>query len=252
MAASADTVALVTGAGSGIGRAVALRLARDGARVACADVDEKAATRVADEILDAKGAAVAVAADVSLDADARRMVARAVDEWGRLDVAVNNAGVEGAQASVHEYPEAEWDRVIAVNLKGVWLGMRHEIPAMLANGGGAVVNVASVLGLVGFPGASAYAAAKHGVIGLTKSAALEYAKHGVRVNAVCPGFVETPMVTRVVDAREGLRPRIVGTHPIGRFGKPEEVADAIAFLASDAAAFVTGAALPVDGGVTAH
>ena len=248
-------VALVTGGGSGIGRATALIFAREGAKVVVADLNGEAAERVKDEIIARGGEATAIRADVSKEADAEAMVKAAVDAFGTLDVAFNNAGIEGLITPTHEYPYQEWQRIIGINLTGVWLGMRFQIPWMREHGGGAIVNTASILGLVGFENTPGYTAAKHGVIGLTKVAALENAKHGIRVNAVCPGFIETPMVMER-GVKAGREPEVYEElrrlHPIGRLGQPEEIGEAVAWLASDKASFVTGHALVVDGGYTAR
>jgi NAD(P)-dependent dehydrogenase (short-subunit alcohol dehydrogenase family) len=227
-------VALVTGAASGIGRATAELLARNGARVVAADV---------------KGGDDVVAADVT-DGDAMRaVVARAVDAYGRLDLAANCAGVGGGHGATHEYPEADFDRIVAINLRGTWLSMRAEIAAMLQSGGGAIVNVSSTLGLRGSPFAAPYSASKHGVLGLTRTAALEYAQQGIRVNAVCPGAIDTPMMDETFERFPGFRETLTAYVPMGRMGGPEEVAGAIAWLCCDAASFVTGEALTVEGGL---
>ncbi len=245
-------VALVTGAGSGIGRAVALAFAREGAQVAVVDVDEAGARETARRIGEAGGQALALAVDVSVPEAVQRMVEATVERFGRLDCACNNAGIEGARAATADYTEADWDRVMDVNLRGVWLCMKHEIPALLVQGG-AVVNVASILGTVGFASAPAYVAAKHGVVGLTKAAALEYAALGVRVNVVCPAFIETPMLERAgITSDPAMRQAVTSLHPIGRMGTSEEVAEAVVWLSSEAASFVTGQALLVDGGYTAQ
>ena len=192
-----------------------------------------------------------VRADVTREGEVAAMVAAAVDAYGRLDCAHNNAGIEGRLAPLVDLEEADWERVLAVNLIGVWRCLKHEIVQMAAQGGGAIVNTASVAGLTGFPGAPAYCASKHGVVGLTKLAAKGYAGAGIRVNAVCPGFVETAMAERVFGQAPEGKERMVERHPVGRFGRPEEVAAAVVWLCSDAAAFVTGAALAVDGGFLA-
>ncbi len=244
--------ALVTGAASGIGRATALAFARGGASVAVADWDEAGAQETVRLIEAMGGKAIAVKVDVSDPAQVDAMVAQTLKAFGRLDVACNNAGIGGALALTADYPIDEWDRVIAVNLRGVWLCMRAELPHLLKQGG-AIVNVASILGTVGFANACAYTAAKHGVLGLTKVAALEYSAKGVRVNAICPAFIETPMLEKAglledPVAKQGL----VGVHPIGRLGTSEEIADTIVWMASPAASFVTGTAVLADGGYCAQ
>jgi NAD(P)-dependent dehydrogenase (short-subunit alcohol dehydrogenase family) len=196
--------------------------------------------------------ALFVPADVSRPADAERMVAATLDTFGRLDWAFNNAGIEGPSTPLPDLAEDDWDRVIAVNLKGVWPCMRAEIPAMVVTGGGAIVNCASIAGLVGFPGAAAYVASKHGVVGLTRTAALEGASSGIRVNAICPGVIRTAMVDRYTHGDADIEAQLAAGEPIGRMGTPEEVRDAAAWLCSDEAGFITGAAIPVDGGWTAQ
>jgi len=244
-------VALVTGGGSGIGRASALTFAREGAKVVVADVAVEGGEETARLIQQHGGEAVFVKADVSRAAEVEALVARAVQTYGRLDCAHNNAGIEGAAATVVDYAEDAWERVIAINLKGVWLCMKYEIPQLLKQGGGALVNTASTAGLVGYRGGSAYVASKHGVVGLTKTAALEYAKAGVRVNAVCPGAIDTPMMGRLTGHRPQRAERMAAAEPVGRMGRPEEIAEAVVWLCSEAASFVTGHAMAVDGGLTA-
>lgn len=251
----ADQTALVTGAASGIGRAAAVRLAQEGARVVVTDVSDEGIAETVRLIEAAGGQALARRVDVTVDAQVAAAVAAAVETFGGLDVAVNVAGVGGVQAPTADYPEDAWLRVVDVNLTGVWRSMRHEIPAMLRPGaarpGGAIVNVSSASGLVGFPMHAAYAASKHGVVGLTRTAALEYARHGLRINAICPGFVDTPMVA-LMTGRDPEVERALGNRmPIGRLGTVEEVAAAIAWMASDDAAFMIGHALAYDGGIAA-
>jgi NAD(P)-dependent dehydrogenase (short-subunit alcohol dehydrogenase family) len=245
-------VALVTGAGSGIGRATALTFAREGAKIVVADIVVAGGEETVRMIKAAGGDAVFVKVDASKAAEVEAMVKKVVDTYGRLDCAFNNAGIEGAITPTADYTEEDWDRVIAINLKGVWLCMKAEIPQMLKQGGGAIVNTASVAGLVGFQGLSAYVASKHGVNGLTKTAALEYAKSGIRVNAVCPGVINTPMVQRAFGASPQLSETFVAIEPVGRLGKPEEIAEAVVWLCSDAASFVTGLPMAVDGALTAQ
>jgi len=246
----ADKTALVTGAGSGIGEAVAVALAARGARVVIADLNLAAAQRVAAAIGATGGVAAAVAADVADVASVEAMVRFATETYGGLDVAVNNAGIGGAQAPTGEYPPDSWEAVLRVNLSGVFYCMRHEIPALLARGGGAIVNIASILGSVGFAGSAAYVAAKHGVLGLTQTAAIEYATQGIRVNSIGPGFITTPLLAANLDA---AAQRAIGAlHPMQRMGTPAEVAALACFLASDEASFITGSYHLVDGGYTAQ
>jgi NAD(P)-dependent dehydrogenase (short-subunit alcohol dehydrogenase family) len=198
------------------------------------------------------GQALFVKTDVSQAGEVEALIAKAVATYGRLDCAYNNAGIEGSAAKTTDYSEEPWDRVIAINLKGVWLCMKYEISQMLKQGGGAIVNTSSVAGLVGSRGGAAYVASKHGVIGLTKTAALEYAKAGVRVNAICPGAIETPMMGRITGHRPERAERMAASEPVGRMGRPEEIAEAVVWLCSPAASFVTGHAMAVDGGMTAQ
>jgi len=242
-------VALVTGAGSGIGRASALAFAEQGARVVVTDITIEGGEETAHIIEKSGVQAIFLKTDVSSSAEVETMVGKAIETFGRLDCAFNNAGILGERNFTADYTEEEWCNVIDINLTGTWRCMKHEIHQMLKQNSGAIVNMASVLGLVGSSGPSAaYAASKHGVVGLTKSAALSYAQSGIRINAVCPGFITTPLV----DSLTGGDPEIVQSlnerHPIGRMGKPEEVAEVVVWLCSDAASFVTGHAMSVDGG----
>jgi NAD(P)-dependent dehydrogenase (short-subunit alcohol dehydrogenase family) len=247
-------VALVTGSGSGIGRASALVFAGEGAKLVLADRDERGGEATVRLVREGGGEAVHVTCDVSDSLEVEALVAAAVERFGRLDCAFNNAGIGGDSARLADYGEEAWHRVIAVDLTGVFLCMKSELRQMVAQGGGAIVNAASLVGVIGYPYLSAYNAAKHGVVGLTRTAALEYATSGIRVNAVCPGWIETPMVMD-----EGPAPAsnpevyeaLSGIVPMRRLGKPEEVARAVAWLCSDAASFVTGHPLLVDGGVAA-
>ncbi len=245
-------VALITGGSTGIGRATAQIFAREGAQVGVADVNAEGAEETVRLIQAAGGAALFIRADVSQAADTEAMVRTVVETYGRLDCAFNNAGIEGEMQSTQDYSEAVWERVMGINLKGVWLSMKAEIQHMLGHGGGAIVNTASAAGLVAVPSLSAYVAAKHGVVGLTKTAALEYAKAGIRVNAVCPGGVDTPMVQRVFGSSQELAEAAIASEPVGRLAQPAEIGEAVAWLCSDAASFVTGHPMAVDGGMVAQ
>lgn len=240
-------VALISGAGSGIGEATARLLARNGVRVLVTDIDAAASERVARAIQADGGVAVAHAGDVANEVDARSAVSSAVQHFGALHMAFNNAGVGGGSLPVGELGSEAWQRVIDINLNGVFHGMQHQVPAILAAGGGAIVNMSSILGLVGSGADPAYTAAKHGVTGLSRSAALAYAQQGLRVNSIHPGYIDTPLL-KTLDPKvlEG----IVDLHPIGRLGTSEEIAHVVAFLLSDAAGFVIGAQIAVDGGYT--
>lgn len=239
-------VALVTGAGSGIGRATALAFAREKARVAVADISDEGGEETVRLIEEAGGEAMFVHADVTRADEVQALIDGVVRSLGRLDFAHNNAGVLGAMSSTADCTEEDWDRTIAINLKGVWLCMRSEIPQMLSQGGGAIVNTSSAAGLVAFQGLSAYVASKHGVAGLTKAAALDYARDGIRVNAVCPGFIDTPLIEGIASGDLG---RIL---PIGRLGTPEEVAEAVVWLCSEGASYVTGHTMVIDGALIAQ
>ena len=246
----AGKVAFVTGAANGIGRAAALAFAREGASVVVADVSEQGNQDTARMIEDLGGRALAVRCDVTRTADVTAALDNAVNAFGRLDVAFNNAGVEQALTATADLTEEEWDRILAINLRGVFLCMKYEIPLMLTHGGGAIVNTSSGAGVKGFGGQAAYAAAKHGVVGLTKAAALDYASSNIRINAVCPGIIETPMMDRFTGGTPEGRERVIAQEPVGRMGQPEEIAKAVLWLCSDAASFVVGHAMVVDGGQT--
>jgi NAD(P)-dependent dehydrogenase (short-subunit alcohol dehydrogenase family) len=248
MGALEGKVAVVTGAAKGIGRASSLIFAREGASVVVADVDEEQGRRTASMVEEAGGRASFVRADVSVKADVEAMVEHALGTYGRLDCAHNNAGIAAPMARLAVYPDDGWDRTMAVMLTGVYLCMKAEIPPMLEGGGGAIVNTASGVGLVGYPGQAAYTASKHGVLGLTKVAALDYGALGVRVNAICPGTARTPMVDDAVRADPSIEAYLKTLHPLGRIGEASEVAEAAVWLCSPASSFVLGAALPVDGG----
>lgn len=245
-----DKVAIVTGAASGIGAAIAQRLASAGARVLVADLDAEGATRVAAAIIAQGGTAAGIAVDVSDAVEVEAMVDAARRHYGGLHLAVNNAGIGGASAPTGEYPLDSWHKVIATNLDSVFYGMRYQIPAILASGGGAIVNMASILGSVGFANAPAYVAAKHGIVGLTKTAAIEYARQGIRINSIGPAFIDTPLLSKNLDA--ATLTAIAGMHPVGRLGTAAEVAALTAFLLSDEASFITGSYHLVDGGYTAQ
>ena len=246
----AGKVALVTGGGSGIGAACALTLARSGAKVAVADVQMAAVQSVVSAIEHDGGVAVGLEADVADPESVDHAVQATLERFGALDIGVNNAGIGGDHAVTGDYPLESWRSVMSVNLDGVFYCTRAEIAAMRANGGGSIVNMASVLGAVGWPESVAYVAAKHGVVGLTKSAAIEHAAEGIRVNAVGPGFINTPLITENLD--DGSLALLADLHPQGRIGEAQEVAELVAWLASDAASFATGTYYPIDGGYLAR
>lgn len=245
-----NKVAIVTGGSFGIGRAAALAFAKRGAKVMIADWQEDNETL--SMIKSSGGEATFYKCDVADASSVKNMIEKVIEVYGKLDFAFNNAGVEGLSAPTHECTEENWNRTINVNLKGVWNCMKYEIPHFLKQGKGAIVNNASIAGLVAFAGIPAYVASKHGVIGLTKNAAIEYAKNGIRVNVVCPGVIKTPMLDRFTGKSKEVEKQFASMEPIGRVGEPEEVAEAVMWLCSDAASFVTGQALPVDGGWTSQ
>ncbi|MDX1720086.1 MAG: SDR family oxidoreductase [Salegentibacter mishustinae] len=242
-------VALITGAASGIGESTALLFAKEGAKVFLTDINEKDGKALVEKIEASGGEAAFLKADTSQPEDSEKSVAEAIKKFGKLDIAVNNAGIGGPQKPVGEYEIEAWDKVISINLSGVFYGMRYQIPAMLKNGSGSIINVASILGSVGFANSAAYVAAKHGVVGLTKSAALEYSAKGIRVNSVGPAFIKTPLLEGL---DEELLSQLVNVHPIGRLGEADEVAQLFVWLASERASFATGAYYPIDGGYLAQ
>ena len=247
----AGKVAFITGGGSGIGRAAALAFAREGASVSVADISEKNVEESARMVDEHGGRAFAVRCDVTQVEDIRAALDKTVQTFGRLDFAFNNAGIEPRKpVATADYDLEEWNRIIDIDLRGVFLCMKYEIPLMLKNGGGAIVNTSSGAGIIGIKGSPAYTAAKHGVIGLTRATALDYAAQNIRVNVVCPGYIDTPMMERFTgDTAEG-RAKVISEEPIGRMGRPEEIANAVVWLCSDAAGFVVGSAMVIDGGQT--
>jgi NAD(P)-dependent dehydrogenase (short-subunit alcohol dehydrogenase family) len=244
-------VAFVTGAASGIGREAALAFAREGAKVVAADISEQGNQETVHLIKDQGGQAIAVQCDVTRSEDVKAALDKTVETFGRLDFAFNNAGIEPRNpAPTAEYEEEEWNRIIDINLRGVFLCMKHEIPLILKQGRGAIVNTSSGAGIIGIKGSPAYTAAKHGVIGLTKSAALDYAAQNIHINAVCPGYIDTPMMGRFTGGTDEGRAKVIAEEPVGRMGTPEEIAAAVVWLCSDAAAFIVGHAMVIDGGQT--
>jgi NAD(P)-dependent dehydrogenase (short-subunit alcohol dehydrogenase family) len=245
-----NKVAIVTGGSSGIGKATALAFAKKGAKVVI--VDWKENNETLNLIKASGGEAIFIKCDVSKTTDVKAMAEKTIEAFGRLDYAFNNAGIEGIAASTQDCTEENWDKTIGVNLKGIWLCMKYEIPEILKQGKGVIINCASVAGLVGFAGLPAYVASKHGVVGLTKTAALECAKLGIRVNAVCPGVIQTPMIDRLTGKTKEAVEQFTGLEPVGRFGQPEEIANAVVWMCSDEASFITGHAMAVDGGFVAQ
>jgi len=252
MGSMQGNVALVTGASAGIGRAAALAFAQEGAHVVVADIDHPRGEKTASEVAELGVDAIFVHVDVSQPGSVANLLRATHDRFGRLDFAFNNAGIEGITAPTAECTIENWNHTIAVNLTGVFLCMREEIPRMLEHGAGVIVNNSSVAGLVGFAGIPAYTASKHGILGLTKTTALEYATQGIRVNAVCPGVIDTEMITRFTHGDAVAAEQLLQTEPVGRLGAPKEIADAVVWLCSDRAGFVTGHALAVDGGFVAR
>lgn len=243
-------VAFVTGAANGIGRATALAFAREGVNVVVADISEQGNQETARMIEDLGGRSLALKCNVTQSEDVKAALDKTIETFGRLDFAFNNAGVEQKNAATAEIEAQEWDRIVDINLRGVFLCMKYEIPLLLNQCGGAIVNTSSGAGVIGIKGGAAYAAAKHGVIGLTKSAALDYAAQNIRVNAVAPGYIDTPMMDRFTGGTSQGREQVISEEPIGRMGQPEEIANAVVWLCSDAAGFVVGHALVIDGGQT--
>ena len=252
MGSMQGNVALVTGASAGIGRAAAVAFAQEGAHVVVADIDHPRGEKTASEVAELGVDAIFVHVDVSQPGSVANLLRATHDRFGRLDFAFNNAGIEGITAPTAECTIENWNHTIAVNLTGVFLCMREEIPRMLEHGAGVIVNNSSVAGLVGFAGIPAYTASKHGILGLTKTTALEYATQGIRVNAVCPGVIDTEMITRFTHGDAVAAEQLLQTEPVGRLGAPKEIADAVVWLCSDRAGFVTGHALAVDGGFVAR
>jgi len=247
-----DKVAFITGASSGIGKATALAFAKEGAHVVLADVNDSEGKLVEDAITSQGGRALYVHCNVASAENVKAAIEQTVKAFGKIDIAFNNAGIEGVSKPTADLSEEDWDKTLSINLKGVWLCMKYQIPYMLKQGGGAIVNCSSIAGLVGFPAASAYSASKHGMVGLTKAAALDYSKQNIRVNAVCPGVIHTPMIDRYTKGDSKQEAMLAAGEPIGRLGKPEEIADTVLWLCSDRSSFVTGQAIAIDGGWVAQ
>jgi NAD(P)-dependent dehydrogenase (short-subunit alcohol dehydrogenase family) len=246
-----DKVAIITGASAGIGKATAMAFAQGGAKVVVADINQQDGEAVVNEITQAGGTAMFVPCDVTNDQQVMSLVDATIEAYGKLDIAFNNAGIEIEQSKLADGEEGVFDKIMDVNVKGVWRCMKYQIPAMLKNGSGSIVNTASVAGLGAAPKMAIYSASKHAVIGLTKSAAVEYGKKGIRVNAVCPAVIDTEMFRRAAESDPRKAEFVAGMHPIGRIGKVEEIAEAVMYLCSSNSGFTTGIALPVDGGHTA-
>ena len=251
MASLSGKVAIVTGGSSGIGKATAIAFAREGAKVVVASRREKEGQETVKQVQSAGSEGFFIKTDVSKETDVSAMVEKTIATYGHLDYAFNNAGIEQIPTPLVEQTEETFDQIMEINVKGVWLCMKHQIPQMLVSGGGAIVNMSSIAGMIGASGLPIYVASKHAVLGLTKSVALEYAKEGIRINAVCPGMIETDLLDRVF-ANQEVKERLIAMHPIGRVGKPEEIAEAVVWLCSDKASFVTGQSLPLDGGYVAQ
>lgn len=247
-----DKVVIITGASFGIGKATVQAFARAGAKIVISDIKDKEGEFLAEEIQKKGNECIYVHCDISKPDEVQNMVSETVKHFGRLDIAYNNAGIEGEMGFTADGSEDNFDRVIGINLKGVWACIKYEIPEMLKNNKGVIVNCSSIAGVVGSQGLPVYVASKHGVNGLTKNAALEYASQGIRVNSVCPAGVHTPMLERIVETSPGLKDQINAMHPIGRAAQPEEIAEAVLYLCSDRASFITGHELLVDGGFTAQ
>ena len=249
---SSQKVAIITGASSGIGRATAIALAKDGVRVAIAARRANESKETLQLVKEAGGDGIFIKTDVAREDEVKKLVELTVEKYGKLDYAFNNAGIEEMHTSFVDQTSAVFDNIMNINVKGIWLSMKYEIPQMLKNGGGSIVNTSSVAGVIGFAQMPIYSASKHAVLGLTKSSALEYAKSGIRINAVAPGGVETDMYERTVGDNKQFFQTIIAMHPIGRVGKPEEIANAVVWLLSDKASFVTGHTLLIDGGLVSR